>query len=160
MIFELDQRFRIDTLLHHNHSKLYNANLEDAMKTAIQHKPSDKKIRKFFTPIEREWRCLDKSPLNEVKEDQNEQNVKFNNDSLSERLLSALQMPNLVVLSGSGTSLGKVGGPSMWNLWDYAVNKPDTGPRTQTDEAKAVIRKITVKDALYGRRAGAWPKQT
>jgi len=105
-----------------------------------------KKIRKFFTSVEQDWRYLDKSSLSETEEGQKEQDVKLNNDALREMLLSALQMPNLVVLSGSGTSLGNVGGPSMWNLWDYAVNEnagaPDTEKRIQTTEAQWVIKKI------------------
>ena len=44
-------------------------------------------------------------------------------------LLSSLQMQHVVVLAGSGTSLGPVcKGPSMWTLWDFCVNSnPGTG---------------------------------
>jgi hypothetical protein len=44
-----------------------------------------------------------------------------NDDSTStlrEMLRNSLQMPNLIVLAGSGTSLGAVGGPSMSELWE------------------------------------------
>lgn len=102
-----------------------------------------KKIRKFFTSVEQDWRYLDKSSLSETEEGQKEQDVKLNNDALREMLLSALQMPNLVVLSGSGTSLGNVGGPSMWNLWDYAINENAGESRTQTTEAQSIIKKIS-----------------
>ena len=35
------------------------------------------------------------------------------------KLKSALQMPNIMVLAGSGTSLGNiVKGPRMWDLWE------------------------------------------
>jgi hypothetical protein len=50
-------------------------------------------------------------------------------DELKGFLLSSLQMQHVVVLAGSGTSLGPVTkGPSMWTLWDYCVNEnPGTG---------------------------------
>ncbi|PMR75319.1 SIR2 family protein [Billgrantia endophytica] len=37
--------------------------------------------------------------------------------SLNDMLSSALQLPNLAFFAGSGTSLGEVAGPSMWDLW-------------------------------------------
>src|SRR5260221_7679687 len=56
-------------------------------------------------------------------------------------------MQHVVVLAGSGTSLGPVTkGPSMWALWDYCVNSnPGTGDTTKREIANAaakVIRKI------------------
>lgn len=50
-------------------------------------------------------------------------------EELKTFLLSSLQMQHVVVLAGSGTSLGPVTkGPSMWALWDYCVNSnPGTG---------------------------------
>lgn len=40
-------------------------------------------------------------------------------ENLSQKLKTAIQMPNIMVLAGSGTSLGPtIGGPSMWNLWE------------------------------------------
>lgn len=55
-------------------------------------------------------------------------------DELKTFLLSSLQMQHVVVLAGSGTSLGPVTkGPSMWALWDYCVNaNPGTGTATRT----------------------------
>lgn len=97
-------------------------------------KLSSQGVLKFFTPIDRDWRCLEESCLpDEIKNERGQGQVKANNDSLRDMLLSALQMPNLLVLAGSGTSLG-VGGPSMWNLWDYAVN--------QTYDGRNIIDKI------------------
>lgn len=65
---------------------------------------------------------------------------------MHEMLLTALQMPNLIVLAGSGTSLGKVGGPTMWKLWDYCINqnagKPDNVARERTQKAEQLIKKI------------------
>jgi hypothetical protein len=66
--------------------------------------------------------------------------------TLHDQLLSSLQMQHVVVLAGSGTSLGdSVGGPSMWTLWDHCVNSnPDSGKsvRTEKPEATAVITKV------------------
>lgn len=43
---------------------------------------------------------------------------KQTSESLSQKLKAAIQMPNIMVLAGSGTSLGKlVNGPSMGDLW-------------------------------------------
>jgi len=44
---------------------------------------------------------------------------------LREYLHSVLTTPNLVVLAGSGASLGKVGGASMQQLWEEASKLPD-----------------------------------
>lgn len=64
-------------------------------------------------------------------------------DELKSFLLSSLQMQHVVVLAGSGTSLGPVTkGPSMWELWDYCVNaNPGTGSaiRVVADNAAKVI---------------------
>jgi hypothetical protein len=46
-------------------------------------------------------------------------------DAVKEILLASLQMQNLVVLTGCGTSLSG-GGPSMKDLWDAAIGKTPT----------------------------------
>ena len=47
---------------------------------------------------------------------------KQNLENISQKLKAAIQMPNIMVLAGSGTSLGPiVGGPSMWNLWELCT---------------------------------------
>jgi hypothetical protein len=48
-----------------------------------------------------------------------------NSERLKETLLSSLQMQNLVVLAGSGCSIG-AGGPSMAHLWDAVVGEVPT----------------------------------
>ena len=67
-------------------------------------------------------------------------------DELKGFLLSSLQMQHVVVLAGSGTSLGPVTkGPSMWTLWDYCVNdNPGTGTaaRVTSPTATKVIDEI------------------
>ena len=42
-------------------------------------------------------------------------------EKLKVALLTSLQMPNVVVFAGSGTSLGATGGPSMRDLWESCV---------------------------------------
>lgn len=54
--------------------------------------------------------------IDAVKDD-GAKNENFEND-IKNKLKSALQMPNIMVLAGSGTSLGNiVNGPKMWDLW-------------------------------------------
>jgi SIR2-like domain len=67
-------------------------------------------------------------------------------EELKTTLLASLQMQHLVVLAGSGTSLGSVTkGPSMRDLWDYCVNSnPGTGKdaRTLTPLATKIITEV------------------
>lgn len=67
-------------------------------------------------------------------------------EELKNFLLSSLQMQHVVVLAGSGTSLGPVTkGPSMRTLWDYCVNtNPGSGTaaRTVSPAAAKVIAEI------------------
>ena len=67
-------------------------------------------------------------------------------DELKTFLLSSLQMQHVVVLAGSGTSLGPVTkGPSMWALWDYCVNSnpgSESEKRTVSSAAAKVIAEI------------------
>lgn len=52
------------------------------------------------------------------KDDEADQQANDLSD-LKIKLKTALQMPNIMVLAGSGTSLGSpINGPSMWNLWE------------------------------------------
>ncbi|MDP2347857.1 MAG: SIR2 family protein [Gammaproteobacteria bacterium] len=67
-------------------------------------------------------------------------------EDLKNLLLSSLQMQHVVVLAGSGTSLGPLTkGPSMWNLWDFCVNaNPGAGDaaREMTEAAAKAISEI------------------
>ncbi|MBK6850312.1 MAG: SIR2 family protein [Burkholderiales bacterium] len=67
-------------------------------------------------------------------------------EELKDLLLSSLQMQHVVVLAGSGTSLGPVSkGPSMWTLWDHCVNaNPGAGvvARTVSPAAAKVMAEI------------------
>lgn len=60
-------------------------------------------VPQWKLPGDSEWTSLDNSSRN--------------TDSVHEYLKRALQMQNVIVLAGSGTSLGEVGGPSMGDLW-------------------------------------------
>lgn len=81
---------------------------------------------KFKGPGFDEWRGLQASG----EEQDRNGSVKVARDSLMETLLTSMQMQHLVVLAGSGTSLGPVGGPSMKDLWDAAVGLVHTQATT------------------------------
>ncbi|AVH15381.1 SIR2 family protein [Acinetobacter indicus] len=56
---------------------------------------------------------------------------------LKTKLKTALQMPNIMILAGSGTSLGKVKGPSMPDLWKFCIE--DSSRKAEADK---IISKI------------------
>lgn len=64
---------------------------------------------KYYNSLQQKW-------VSALKDDGTESDS-FEND-IKGKLKSALQMPNIMVLAGSGTSLGNVvNGPKMWDLW-------------------------------------------
>lgn len=69
---------------------------------------------KFLLPGAEEWLDLNST-------DKEEDSAKRSKEKLSQHILVAMQMQNIVVLSGCGTSLGNVNGPSMKDLWDKAT---------------------------------------
>jgi len=83
---------------------------------------------KFKAPASTEWRDLQPGGADE------EQKTKAMaaRDALKDTLLGSLQMQQVVVLAGSGTSLGPVGGPSMHDLWIAAIGTPATAEATST----------------------------
>ena len=103
----------------------------------------------FFDPEAAAWREL-KPDVPAGTDTAEEQRIlavsKGAKDELKGFLLSSLQMQHVVVLAGSGTSLGPVTkGPSMWTLWDYCVNNnPGTGTaaRVTSPTAAKVIDEI------------------
>jgi hypothetical protein len=119
---------------------------------------SDKKAspQKIFSPLELRWLELElpeDSSNNDGKPTQSAEDkgkdIEKNKNALRDMLLTALQMPNLIVLAGSGTSLGEVGGPSMWHLWDHCVNQNagESGKdRTKSEVAGKVIQRIEFND--------------
>ncbi len=71
--------------------------------------------------------------------------VKIARSDVNELLRSSLNMQHIIVLAGSGTSLGDVGGPAMWKLWNHCVYKdPDADENALqlTAESLAVIQII------------------
>lgn len=72
----------------------------------------------YLAPSEK-WNSLAKQGQTQTDEEKKAQ------ETLKEVLLASLQMQNLVVLTGCGTSLS-VGGPSMKDLWDAAIGKAPT----------------------------------
>lgn len=103
----------------------------------------------FFGPSTEVWKELTPAVLagTDSSEGQRIQNAaKVAKEELKNLLLSSLQMQHVVVLAGSGTSLGRTTpGPSMSKLWDYCVNaSPGTEitPRTVSTEAQKVIAEI------------------
>ncbi|MBF0291173.1 MAG: SIR2 family protein [Nitrospinae bacterium] len=77
---------------------------------------------KFLKPATAEW-CAIELDVAGLGDDNNKNGdpTRENREALRDMLLASLQMPNLVVLAGSGSSIGEVGGPSMQDLWDKAV---------------------------------------
>lgn len=99
--------------------------------------PTTLGIPMYFGPESGAWKAL-KPVISSGTDPVEEQKVlaaaKISKDELKSFLLSSLQMQHVVVLAGSGTSLGPVTkGPSMWTLWDYCVNtNPGAGETART----------------------------
>lgn len=89
---------------------------------------------KFLLPISDVWESL--TPASDEELEINK--ARQNRDKLNQQLLSAMQMQNLIVLAGSGTSLGKTGGPSMKELWNRCTKKTND----YTKNAKEIITVI------------------
>lgn len=97
----------------------------------------------FLGPDIETWKEL--NPEVSTPEDAEKGNeAKAAKAELKSLLLSSLQMQHVVVLAGSGTSLGPAKGPSMGTLWDFCVNSnPGNGSKssTLTPRAARVIKK-------------------
>ena len=108
----------------------------------------------FFSPETGAWKALKPDVSGEPDEAKRQQTLSAAaaaRDELKSVLLSSLQMQHVVALAGSGTSLGSIGGPSMWTLWDHCVNSnPDTGDqkRTPTTQAQSIIAEIGYEIAV------------
>lgn len=84
---------------------------------------------KFYKPKPSEkWLPNPSDELEKQKNDSNE---------LILKLKTALQMPNIMILAGSGTSLGNVKGPSMPDLWKFCIEEPSR--RADADKIIAQI---------------------
>lgn len=100
---------------------------------------SDKTI-KFLPPATEMWRALypDIVGLSAIEKGKIETEAEESRDALKDMLLSSLQMQNVIVLAGSGTSLrGTVNGPSMNDLWNEVA---------KIEVEDAARTKITIKE--------------
>jgi SIR2-like domain len=105
----------------------------------------------FFGADAGEWREL-KSDVPAGTDPVEEQKIvaaaKAAKEELKNFLLSSLQMQHVVVLAGSGTSLGTITkGPCMLDLWNHCVRSNlgdpfESGKVTNTKEAAKVIKEI------------------
>lgn len=96
----------------------------------------------FFGPDAAAWKDLNPdvpAGTDPAEEQKIMAAAKAAKEELKNFLLSSLQMQHVVVLAGSGTSLGPITkGPSMWTLWDYCVNaNPGTEDATRTASSTA-----------------------
>lgn len=82
---------------------------------------------KFYDVVSNSWLP------NSLEESDKQKNDK---SELNSKLKTALQMPNIMVLAGSGTSLGNVKGPSMTDLWNYCTQND------RKDDADLIIKNI------------------
>lgn len=76
---------------------------------------------------ERKWAELEATPTSDTAEaiQKAKEESKSADKQLSEYLHSVLTAQNIVILSGCGSSLGQVGGPSMADLWGNATKIPN-----------------------------------
>lgn len=89
-------------------------------------------LQAYLPPGQNEWRALDALAHRVLQgAPEEDASIRLNRASLSDMLASALQVPNLGFLAGSGTSLGKPHGPSMGTLWKGAMCDPVSGELTE-----------------------------
>lgn len=74
---------------------------------------------KYLKPTSNEWQSLIPLPPTATREEKELHERAI--EDFKNFLLSSLQMQNLIVLAGSGCSLGTVGGPSMGDLWQKSA---------------------------------------
>ena len=103
----------------------------------------------YFGPDATSWRELSSEITADMDPTEKQKLVaaaKVACEELRAFLLSSLQMQHVIVLAGSGTSLGPITkGPSMWVLWDYCVNSnpgTDKAERTISEDSAKIIAEI------------------
>lgn len=97
----------------------------------------------YLPPGGAEWLPLTADSYAVLKgaEFDDDQVIRSNRNVLSDMFSSALQVPNLGFLAGSGTSLGSPGGPSMWKLWVDTMCEPEQ-PAALTQLATQVTASV------------------
>lgn len=96
----------------------------------------------YLPPGSAEWLPLTEDAFKVIKDtdELDIEKIDANKAALSDMFAAALQTPNLGFFAGSGTSLGDVGGPSMWHLWAQTMCSDDKG--TLSKDALKVIEKV------------------
>lgn len=107
----------------------------------MANKQDNKTIIKFLCPESSNWKEIETESTEEDKVNESLQNKK----ALNELLLSSMQMQNIMVLAGCGTSLGEAGGPSMSDLWNLCTKEEKDG-KAQYGESINKISKIIQYD--------------
>ena len=79
-------------------------------------------LTKYLSPKSGEWKNLAPKPGDTPTQEENGK-IEKAQDSLKETLLFSLQMQNIIVLTGCGTSRS-AGGPSMKDLWEGSIFEP------------------------------------
>ena len=107
---------------------------EDALATSSDQEPQRPS---FYHRASQKWRALDGGDTLAEAEGVVDPVL----ESFRSLLLTSLQMRNLVVLAGSGTSLAGAGGPSMSDLWKSCL-MCDANSGQASELAKAVLEKV------------------
>ncbi|EKF9275650.1 SIR2 family protein [Vibrio cholerae] len=111
----------------------------------------------FRFPHSESWRPLNEATFARVNncpslQKEHYEELSSNKNVLSSALMKALQLPNLAFFAGSGTSLGKVGGPKMWDLWTKSMfqnglyDELKANSEQLTEKAKAICNKVKYTD--------------
>ncbi|WOD16989.1 SIR2 family protein [Paraburkholderia kirstenboschensis] len=104
----------------------------------------------FRKPGSERWLPLDERAMKSCRSEvggalsaEEQDALSRNRTQLADALTSGLQMPNPIVLAGSGTSLrGGVNGPSMGDLWVATMCKQSSQQIELTAEANAICEKV------------------
>ena len=94
--------------------------LMTARQTTSDDTPEESSVQQLQSPsyYDKETRAWKELKPGASQEAEPGNDVMGNLESFRSLLLASLQMRNLVVFAGSGTSLGQAGGPSMSDLWN------------------------------------------
>jgi hypothetical protein len=104
------------------------ASAEQTQSPSLSHENDPTKIGFLSTNTGGDWLSIEPDAPAGASPDEvkiAEQRAKIARKQLAEYLHSVLTTPHVIVLAGSGTSLGKVGGPSMNDLWNAVTNIRD-----------------------------------
>lgn len=105
-------------------------------------------IPKYLAPYRNDWQEIlpDTTEITDpTLKNEQVRKKKEAKSALNEMLLSSLQMSNLVVLAGSGTSMGDVSGPSMLDLWNYAIESGSGYPNEE------IMKKVNFLEERDGK---------